>query len=130
MSSHLVAVYGTLKKGFHNHHYLIGSKLLGSGVTKHDHYVMLSAGIPYVCKCVDEEKMGRISVEVYEVDDNTLKNLDRLEGHPEWYKREPVYVDIEGVGSLAAWLYFNEGALGKVNYHDFRDERKCYVYSK
>lgn len=82
-------VYGTLKKGFGNHHWLgpnskfIEDSLI-SGFTMHD----LSA-YPAV-------KMGghaNVYGEFYEVPDNVIPYLDALEGHPDLFQRTEIRAD-------------------------------------
>ena len=48
------------------------------------------------------------------MDNITLKIIDRLEGHPEWYRREEVKV-VTGKGeTVTAWLYFYPEKRGKL----------------
>ena len=72
-------------------------------------YVMYISGVPFVSKQFD---LYKIMGEVYEVDKLTLNDLDMLEGHPNWYKRELIlvsYVSLKGkMVNEKAWLYFNE----------------------
>jgi gamma-glutamylaminecyclotransferase len=101
----IVFVYGTLKRGFGNHHLLNGSKFIGQALTK-EKYALYVSGIPFV---IESEPVSQISGEVYEVDQKTLARLDRLEGHPDWYCRKMVYVSgntNESGESLKAWIYF------------------------
>jgi gamma-glutamylcyclotransferase (GGCT)/AIG2-like uncharacterized protein YtfP len=109
-----VFVYGTLRKGFSNHErFLNNSKCLGTYKTSQK-YIMHSGGsIPFVSKAPKKvpndlsdfismrSKFCKVLGEVYEVDDDTLLSLDRLEGHPTWYRREEI--PIEGFGK--AWMY-------------------------
>lgn len=83
-----VAVYGTLKKGFHNHYLLKGSKFLGNYVTGPG-YTKVIKGLPYLVE--DTAGVG-CEVEIYEVSELTLKMLDRLEGSPDWYVRTVIKV--------------------------------------
>ena len=103
-----VFVYGTLKRAHGNHRLLKGSKYLGTGLTR-NRYVMYEDGIPYVSKSFS---LTNISGELYEVSGATLDNLDMLEGHPIWYKREKTIIKtIDKNGNIKltnAWLYFNE----------------------
>lgn len=92
-----VFVYGTLRKGRGNHHILQGSTFKGQAKVKGDLY---REGFLPVAK----QGEGVITGEVYEVDDRTLKLLDRLEGHPGWYRRELVPL-LSGVAG-EAWIYF------------------------
>lgn len=48
------------------------------------------------------------------MDTITLKILDRLAGHPEWYRREEVKVVTEKEEIVAAWLYFYPEKHGKL----------------
>ncbi|MDZ7697722.1 MAG: gamma-glutamylcyclotransferase family protein [Deltaproteobacteria bacterium] len=114
----LVFLYGTLKRGFGNHHFLDGSRFLGKAITKKK-YALYVSGIPFV---IENEPVSQISGEVYEVDEDTLARLDRLEGHPDWYCRKWINLIMER-GSLndvekvnEAWIYFfphKEGVLVK-----------------
>lgn len=97
----LLAVYGTLKKGFHNHYFLKSSEFIGKGVTK-DEYTMTKSSIPFV----NETGSTPIKVEVYKISPITLSNIDLLEGHPNWYNRKEVKIKIDDK-LISAWLYFN-----------------------
>ena len=96
----LVAVYGTLKQGRSNHGLMRDSVLLGK--TRLNGFIMYSAGgFPVIYRNVGET----ISIEVYEVSPEVVKhNLDPLEGHPHWYKREQVETEVG-----LAWLYIMQG---------------------
>lgn len=99
---HTVAVYGTLKSGFGNHHLLADSYSLGDGHTV-DPYPMIVNGIPYL---IDDAGTGhRVTVEVYRVTDDTLAHLDSLEGHPNWYVRRKMQVQLVKGGTVSAWVY-------------------------
>jgi len=82
----LVAVYGTLKKGRGNSSLLSASAFMGMQML--EGFVMYSAGgFPVIYR----QEGNFIFIEVYEVDEATLTgSLDRLEGHPTWYRRELV----------------------------------------
>ena len=105
LQDNLVAVYGTLKKGFSNYHaYLTNSKHLGSGVTKQK-YPLVVNGLPYLLPQVG---VGHnVKVDVFKVSDLTFKKLDSLEGHPRWYKREEIEINMDGKPNLTCWVYFN-----------------------
>jgi gamma-glutamylcyclotransferase (GGCT)/AIG2-like uncharacterized protein YtfP len=102
MEKHLLFVYGTLKSGFWNHHYLEDSEYLGKAETK-EKYAMYVGGIPFVVK---GQKVSTIKGEVYEVSKDVLKEIDRLEGHPFAYRREKVKVKLEDGKEVEAWMYF------------------------
>ena len=120
-----VFVYGTLRKELGNHYLLQDSVYLGTGVTAQQ-YLMLESSvghsIPYVVKPNEATKnhVSNIEGQLYEVDDLTLAHLDRLEGHPGWYKRE--YVDvvvdndtIKAMMYMMPWSEFKHRTLLYVN---------------
>lgn len=87
-----VFVYGTLKKAYHNNYLLRTAKYLGEALTDQP-YQMVGVGIPYVIhpdNTHPDAEVRRVVGEVYEVDDATLEDLDSLEGHPDWYRREEI----------------------------------------
>lgn len=88
--NHLVAVYGSLREGMHNHRLLErgDAKLIGEFKTKPE-YTMFSLGsFPGVSK----KGKSSIVLEVYEVDDDTLENLDSLEGYRKNNPKESFYI--------------------------------------
>lgn len=92
---HLVFVYGTLRQGEANHHYLAGSQRLGMWVTPPS-YALHDLG-PYPGLSAGQQS---IQGEVYQVDDSTLAQLDILEDVPVEYRRE----NIDTPYGLA-WIY-------------------------
>jgi gamma-glutamylaminecyclotransferase len=123
IEDNVIAVYGTLKKGYGNHNYYLGdSKMLGKGHTK-SKYPLVVEGLPYL---VDEQGKGHnVAVEVYKVNDKTLEQLDRLEGHPNWYCRRQIPIVVDGK-EILCWVYFNTTttATGK-KWH--KTYKKTYV---
>ncbi|AFU98411.1 gamma-glutamylcyclotransferase family protein [Simiduia agarivorans] len=92
-----LAVYGSLRQGFHNHHLLAHCEYLGT-FNSANRYTMVDLGsFPGLF----HGNCSTIVVEIYRVDEDTLAKLDILEGHPEHYQRHPQ--TIEGFGE--AWLY-------------------------
>ena len=79
----LCFVYGTLKKGQHNHHLLKGATFQGT-YTLNFNARMFDVGFPVI---VDAQTPLRIEGEVYEVDTDTFARLDRLEGNGRMYQR-------------------------------------------
>ena len=104
LEEHLVAVYGTLKKGNSNYfNYLRSSGYLGSGETK-DRYPLIISGLPYL---IEKKGIGyNVDVDVFKVNSETLAELDRLEGHPRWYERKQVQIQMKK-RVLTCWIYFN-----------------------
>lgn len=77
-----------------------------------EEYALYEEGIPFV---YPYQKVSRIHGEVYEVDEETLWDLDALEGHPFWYRREKVPVVLEDGREVEAWIYFYPRPEGKLN---------------
>jgi gamma-glutamylcyclotransferase (GGCT)/AIG2-like uncharacterized protein YtfP len=99
---HYVFVYGSLKQGYGNHRLLETSTFIGKRLTRNTDFYMVSLhSFPGVLKTESGEGFS-IMGELYEVDDNTLKNLDILEGNGHFYKRE--LVDIHSYPDKA-WMY-------------------------
>jgi gamma-glutamylaminecyclotransferase len=107
---HVLFVYGTLRHGFPNHHLLEGAAFLGRAKTV-EKYSLYAEGIPYVTR---DGAISAVVGEVFEVDTETLERIDRLEGHPHWYRREIIQVVIDGGTEIWAWLYFSSSPRGKL----------------
>ena len=101
----LVFVYGTLMSEYGNNRLLQrgGAKFIGEATTKHSYLMLASGGhgIPFVVDANSDypstfwlENCSLIKGEVWECDEATMQDLDALEGHPRWYKREEIKVDI------------------------------------
>ena len=92
---HFVFVYGTLKRGEKNHHWLEGASFQGkaelNGVLLHD------LG-PFPMAVVGE---GTAIGEVYAVGDSGLARLDELEGYPRLYDRQVLSL----CDGRRAWVY-------------------------
>ncbi len=101
-TTELVAVYGTLKIGQSNNSYIRGCRHIGSGETL-DEYPMIIKGLPYLVK---EKGVGyNVEVDVFEVGEFDLRGLDRLEGHPNWYRREKTEIKLDNGRHVSAWVY-------------------------
>jgi len=92
-----VFVYGSLKKGYHNHNYHLDNSIhLGTAETLPQYTLFSLGSYPGVIK----DGIHSIKGEMYEVNEDQLENLDMLEGHPGYYKREVIETS-EG----KAWIY-------------------------
>jgi len=76
---HRVFVYGTLKRGHGNWHHFLkdDAAFVGHAITVKE-FSMIAGGFPVVLDC--DGNRGQIKGEVYDVDDETLRRLDGLEG--------------------------------------------------
>lgn len=93
----LVFVYGTLLTKEPNHRLLIRARLVGRARTKPGFELHHLGGFPGMVRGGDGVVVG----EVFEVDAPTLAALDRLEGHPRFYRRTSIVLD----GGAAAEAY-------------------------
>jgi len=102
-----VFVYGTLLEGEPNHRVLGDSELLGTATTR-PAFRFVDCGY-YPAALTDGETA--IVGEVYRVNDETLEDLDRLEGVPRLYQRKRIKL---ADGSVA-WIYLlnPEGYYGR-----------------
>ena len=94
-----VAVYGSLRKGLHNHSLLEDATFLGSERIKG--FNMHSLGsFPFITTRGSTDK-SEITIEVYEVTPAEFRRLDTLEGYPSFYDRTLV-----DTSHGQAWIYF------------------------
>lgn len=121
----LMFVYGTLMSGYGNNRLLRNETLIGPAKTI-EKYELRARGIPYVNK---NNPISQIKGEVYEVSPEALPSLDSLEGHPRWYRREKIPVEINNE-IKEAWIYFNPTPEGELlEDGDFRNyTKKIYRY--
>lgn len=97
----LMFVYGTLKRGHGNNHYMQGCEFLGEAVSAAAGYSMTGMGFPLLFK----GGCQRVRGEVWRVTADALKGIDRLEGHPDWYRRERRTFVLESGEKVVAWVY-------------------------
>ncbi len=98
--NHRVFVYGSLLAGLHNHRLLHSARFVAPGETRPEYEMRSLGGFPGVLAGGSTTIVG----EVYAVDDDTLRQLDRLEGHPHFYKRTATVVRIAGAAHWV-WMY-------------------------
>lgn len=85
----LVFVYGTLKRGGENHHFLAGQRFLGEAHTGAGYRLYHLSGYPGMVPLA-EDREG-VTGEVWSVDAACLAELDRLEGTAEGlYRRAAI----------------------------------------
>lgn len=117
--SHLVFVYGSLKRGFGNHKYFLGSqRRVGWAVTHESGYKMFSlGGFPGVVRA--KNKL-HVTGELYEVDSECLAALDRLESNGRMYQRVETQIETESDDLSIAWMYL---WLGSPREYDRKDKQ-------
>lgn len=113
---HYVFVYGTLRKQQANAHYLYGATCIADQAWTHGKLFDTNEGYPAMI-CTKEDK---VYGEVYEVDDDMLKQLDQLEeytGNPEkdLYDRITQIIYL-GDRNISAYVYVaqNDGMLQRL----------------
>lgn len=92
---HLVFVYGTLRQGESNHHYLQGSEYLGLFETE-PCYQLFNLG-PYPGVVAGNDKLIG---EIYRITEEVLAQLDILEDIPNEYIRNTIETPYG-----TAWIY-------------------------
>lgn len=115
----IVFVYGSLLTGLGNHRLMEGGEFITDGEV-HDAAMYSLGGFPGVVHGV-----GTIKGELWEVSAAQEVALDRLEGHPTFYKREPVTVHTD-TGEHTAWMYIYQGdvrSMPRVDSGSWRKEK-------
>ena len=99
---HQVFVYGTLKRGHRNCHYLNEAKFIGRFVTEALYSMYCFDSYPAVCL----QGYHAIQGEVFRVNDEQFRLLDELEQYPDYYQRVEIPTEF-GV----AWMYVVQSEL-------------------
>ena len=89
MTTHLCFVYGSLLRGEANHRLLQRARFVRAARTSPVFTMVDLGAFPGILA----GGTTAIAGEVYEVDEDTLRALDRLEGHPTFYRRHEVELD-------------------------------------
>lgn len=106
----LVGVYGSLRKGFGNSHCLFDSEYVDKVKTT-DKFLMYDVGFyPVVFKPAEEGVGSQLTLELYEVDGDTLAKLDLLEGVPDFYDRYEI-TNIKGYEGETIFMYITNPDL-------------------
>lgn len=111
-----LAVYGTLKRGFHNHSLMDprGFSFVGSFVSANKYHMTSNGGFPIVYK---NQQLHYIEAEIFEIRDKAyLSQIDRLEGHPTWYERELINFQ----NDMQAWMYLMDEPRYVPKYYNVR----------
>jgi len=104
-----VFVYGTLRRGHANHAFIKNGRYMGTAETK-EKYALYVDRLPYLVK----EPVSHIIGELYEVDDETLRQIDWLEGHPTFYRRDLCEVIAQDGTQASAYIYFYPYPTGEL----------------
>lgn len=101
MKKHLVFVYGTLKKGYYNNRLLDGQEFVSEATTKPKYRLYNLGSFPGLIE--DNETGKAIKGEIWRVEERVIPRLDRLEGHPHFYRRE--FLEIDGVDDVQGYIF-------------------------
>lgn len=126
-----VFVYGTLKRERNNNH-LLKSAFFCEEAISANNYVMTGTGVPFLwdkklsnLTAVDWENTPQKPVkgEIYRLTSaETLRHLDKLESHPNWYRRHlQPFFGLSSRNLFEAWVYImqsNAGAIHGTIVHD------------
>lgn len=104
---HRVFVYGTLLRGEPNHGLLAGGQHMGEARTRAAFELVDLGYFPAMIAQGNTAVLG----EVYAIDEATLRKLDRLEGHPQFYIRTTI--ELEHGAEVQAYLLPAHQARGK-----------------
>lgn len=105
MTATCVFVYGTLRTGERNHHWISECPLLARPACV-EGFTLYDFG-PYPIACPSPEADDRIAGELYHISNPaTWKDLDHLEGYPDHYTRGEVRVRDSQGGIRTAFIYF------------------------
>jgi gamma-glutamylaminecyclotransferase len=83
---HRVFVYGSLRRGLHNHRLLSGARFDGEAITSPGFRLYDLGSFPGMVA----EGSERVRGEAFCVDTATLEALDRFESHPRFYRRTAI----------------------------------------
>lgn len=103
--SHTIFVYGSLKRGFHNHSLIEHSTFLGRATTSQPCVLLPGPGFPYLVKQWKTAPQLLVEGELYEVDDETFAAVDLLEGNGSFYQRQSCLI-ASNKGFCQSWVYF------------------------
>lgn len=95
-----VAVYGSLRKGLYNHYLMSHSDFIKT-VSVEVPFKMISMSDRFPALIPTKEN-NLVIFELYKIDDKTARNLDILEGYPDFYSKK--YIKIEDEDYLVYYL--------------------------
>jgi len=110
-TSHIVFVYGTLKRGFQNAAYMDGATFMAEATTV-DAYPLVVGGASFTPYLMPEKGVGhRVKGELWAVPEAMMPALDHLESThlPNGYRRQRIMVARANADApREAWVYFRE----------------------
>tara|TARA_R100000734_G_C3317632_1_gene110970 strand:- start:3023 stop:3433 length:411 start_codon:yes stop_codon:yes gene_type:complete len=130
-----VFVYGTLKKGFHNHDIIDGGNYIGTAQSVEKFNMINLGGFPAVLYNSDDGY--QISGEIYQVTPKILQRLDILEGEGTFYNRvEDNFFMVNNKPrkngqNLKCWIYILKDMPYNYNYDNvYLNTKNLLTYEK
>jgi gamma-glutamylaminecyclotransferase len=117
----LLFVYGTLMVGEPNHRYLAAAKLVGRAMTVPGFELLDLGHFPAMVPARDA---ACVWGEIFEVDAATLARCDKLEGHPNFYRRTPIALSVGRQRRAETYLFVrrqaNDLVIGEGDWRAYR----------
>ena len=108
----LIFVYGTLKRGGRNHHYLAGQTFVGDACTTAGFRLYNLGGYPGMV--ADVSSPGCIKGEIWNIDQPCLARLDELEGLRQGlYRREAIGIAPPFASSTVETYLYAQDVAGR-----------------
>jgi gamma-glutamylcyclotransferase (GGCT)/AIG2-like uncharacterized protein YtfP len=122
-----VAVYGSLRKGLHNHkYYLKNSKFIGQFQSNPDYTLFDLGSFPGI----HENGNTSVTFELYEVDESTLAKLDNLEGVDTGFYHKSTIVTPYGDNAVI-YIYSNKCDVKDIiNHGDWKEHMQTKKFTK
>ncbi len=120
-----IAVYGSLRKGFGNNRLIADSEQLTTEVVKIPYKMVSLGGFPGL---VPVKEPQDITIEVWNVDDQTYRNVERLEGYPHFYQKDTIQTS-EGDADVYVLLSGEFANYAAIEGGDWKEYRKNLVKS-
>jgi len=103
MARTLLFVYGTLKSGQKNHHFLRGQIFVGPGLTLARYRLWQPSWYPALNEVPGQG--SAVHGEVWSVDDDALAAMDEFEGVPDLFVRKEVLIQHHFGDPVYAYFY-------------------------
>ncbi|QLG87524.1 gamma-glutamylcyclotransferase [Chitinibacter bivalviorum] len=110
MTEQYLFVYGTLKRGLSNHHYLGSARYVAQGITQ-QRFALYTIEYPFLSK---SPACYQVRGELYLIDAQDLAQVDVLEQHPSDYCRELTSIIADDGQVISAWAYFHPQPRGRL----------------
>jgi len=126
-----VFVYGTILSGMRNNHRVKDGKFIGKAETIKELYMTSMNNCCYPMVSYESlhpsQSPTTIKGEVYEINEETLQDLDYLEGHPHFYTRQSIEVkvknEIDEILNVFCYIILQPDIMEEVKYkYEIRSE--------